>query len=270
MPFQDKNKFIEQVKNWLKLGEETVAERRERKLNSLFEGKSLSDFSKKIEEYKKRDEGVKIIFEDFFKIFKGCFDEIVAGSIEIQRPGKAIDSVSSISKVIYFLDFGYELFVSILLENFSSDEVKRYSSIVKPMDAAYLNLLEKRKALMSYLYPFSLGMNKNRQNTGAPEARSWLKNNKNRHALAGNRFYGTQDALGFVENLYRLGANKVLVDNISFEEKGGTYADSLIIRLPPESEKRQALFKVFNEELEKEGFELAKDKGENEFTLWWD
>lgn len=118
-------------------------------------------------------------------------------------------------------------------------------------------------------------MNEDSQGVNALEARNWLRNNKNESALATNRFVDTRTALEFIEKLYSLGAVEILVDNVMDEEQrikeeGGPYADSLIVKLPLEPEKRRVLFRIFSEESEKEGFGPVEDKGENMFTLWWD
>ena len=44
-----------------------------------------------------------------------------------------------------------------------------------------------------------------------PEAREWLKENRNESALASNRFGRTESALEFVDQLYGTGAERVIV-----------------------------------------------------------
>lgn len=73
----------------------------------------------------------------------------------------------------------------------------------------------------------------------APEAKEWLKENRNKYALAGNRFAGTKDAIKFVDKLYELGAVKVVISKDSiYDEKervkkeGGPYADAIVVTLP--------------------------------------
>jgi hypothetical protein len=107
------------------------------------------------------------------------------------------------------------------------------------------------------------------------EAASWLESNPNPHALAGNRFTSTEEALTFVEALYEHGAPEVLVTGIydedwRIEAEGGPYADTLIIRLPPEVENRRMLFEIANEEATREGFSPVRDIGQDELLLWWD
>jgi hypothetical protein len=107
------------------------------------------------------------------------------------------------------------------------------------------------------------------------EALTWLESNPNPYALAGNRFYSTKDAIAFVEMLYEVGAMEVLVTSIYDEDwrikaEGGPYADTLIIRLPHDSEKRNGLFKIVNEEAAREGFSPEIDIGQETLLLWWD
>jgi hypothetical protein len=107
------------------------------------------------------------------------------------------------------------------------------------------------------------------------EALAWLASNPNPYALAGNRFYSTEDAITFVEMLYEAGAVEVLVTNIYDEDwrikaEGGPYADSLIIHLPQDIEKRKRLFEISNDEAVREGFSPERDVGQETLILWWD
>lgn len=107
------------------------------------------------------------------------------------------------------------------------------------------------------------------------EARTWLKNNKNTSALGTNRFGTTEKALEFVEKLYELGAELVEIDGVMdepsrIEEEGGPYADSLIVTLPDDEDKRKAVFEVYKKETIDQGFEAEEYNGESEVTFWWD
>lgn len=95
------------------------------------------------------------------------------------------------------------------------------------------------------------------------EASEWLRaNNSN---FAGNRFNETARVIGmeenplvFVQNLYATGAVEVLVDNIYDEperirDEGYPYVDSLVVKLPPDPDKRKELFDIFREEAFFEG-----------------
>jgi hypothetical protein len=98
------------------------------------------------------------------------------------------------------------------------------------------------------------------------EAAAWLQANPNPYALAGNRFASTAEALAFVETLYAVGAMEVLVTGVYDEEwrielEGGPYADTLIVRLPSEPERRRALFEIVYEEARGEGFSPTRDIG---------
>jgi hypothetical protein len=107
------------------------------------------------------------------------------------------------------------------------------------------------------------------------EALAWLESNPNPYALAGNRFYSTKDAIAFVNMLYEAGAVEVLVTNIYDEDwriqaEGGPYADTLIVRLPQDTEKRKKLFEISNDEAVREGFSPERDIGQETLMLWWD
>ncbi|WP_333608738.1 hypothetical protein [Arsukibacterium sp.] len=112
-----------------------------------------------------------------------------------------------------------------------------------------------------------------------PEAREWLAKNNNPYALAGNRFFGTEDAKTFVESLYALGAVKVQIprdaiysDKKRIEEEGGPYADALLVTLPRSQTEIEALFEVFRAEASRQGmvFNSEEDVRNNKALLWWD
>ena len=109
----------------------------------------------------------------------------------------------------------------------------------------------------------------------APEARAWLRNNRNESALASNRFGPSSEARAFVDSLYQNGAVKVTVDNIMdepdrIEEEGGPYADTLIVQLPEEKNRRDALFEIHRVESQREGFDFTPDQGQQHLLFWWD
>lgn len=113
------------------------------------------------------------------------------------------------------------------------------------------------------------------------EARYWLKNNNNKHAFAGSRFENTKAASEFAEQLYNAGAeniqvNGILNEDMRIEKEGGPYADTFIIRLPEDKEKRQKIFSIYYKEAENEDFieniEFLRtiDYGQKDLVLWWD
>jgi hypothetical protein len=106
-------------------------------------------------------------------------------------------------------------------------------------------------------------------------ALAWLDSNKNKYALASNRFESTAEARKFVVELFRRGAVQVYVADPMEEEsrikaEGGPYADTLVVELPADSAKRAALFKLFAVEAGREGFEPEYDTGQKLVLLWWD
>lgn len=108
-----------------------------------------------------------------------------------------------------------------------------------------------------------------------PEALEWLRSNENPNALASNRFCSTAEAVAFVERLYDLGAVSVLVSGVRRElsraaEEGGPYADGLVVVLPEDSETRQRLFRVAQEEARRERSDPTTDWGQQQILLWWD
>ena len=106
-------------------------------------------------------------------------------------------------------------------------------------------------------------------------ARDWLESNQNEYPLASNRHGNTAGALSFVDKLLSLGAAAVFVADPAeepsrIELEGGPYSDTLVVLLPVEPEKREALFRLFAAEAEHEGFDAPQDTGQSEHLLWWD
>ena len=55
------------------------------------------------------------------------------------------------------------------------------------------------------------------------------------------------------------------------DEEGGPYADTLIVQLPKDPDKRKKLFEVYNDEIKKEGYhQVAEDEREKSIVFWWD
>jgi hypothetical protein len=113
------------------------------------------------------------------------------------------------------------------------------------------------------------------QNGRYYEAKEWLNNNKNESPLASNRFGAKENALKFVESLYETGAEGVYVVNVTdaertIKDEGGPYADSLVVRLPSDKDRRKKLFVIYAEESKREGFDSVSDFGQKELFFWWD
>jgi len=110
------------------------------------------------------------------------------------------------------------------------------------------------------------------------EALSWLMNNKNKYALAGNRFNSTTEAIEAVKRLYAAGATEVKVGPVMdeperIEREGGPYTDSLVVTFPREK-TREILLVVKSLQSDEGGH--AKDVYLDDEThkptlmLWWD
>ena len=109
------------------------------------------------------------------------------------------------------------------------------------------------------------------------EALSWLHDNKNKAALAGNHFGTTANAIKAVDALYAAGAVRVDVIVQYYEasriaKDGGPYADTLEVTFPKSGQKK--LF-AFIKSLEPDNLEDVDepipDTGPSSvWTLWWD
>ena len=113
--------------------------------------------------------------------------------------------------------------------------------------------------------------------TNGPEAREWLKGNGNESALASNRFGLTAGALEFVDELYRAGAERVIVPRTCLQDdadtiklEGGPYADCLSVFLPKDPNKKSAVLQLCRREIEREGFDPDEGSVEDFVFLWWD
>lgn len=108
-------------------------------------------------------------------------------------------------------------------------------------------------------------------NMHGPEARRWLRNNESESPLASNRFGSTENAVKFVNELYRAGAVEVLVPDEAIEaDEFEVYADSLVVVLPQDPTKRRRVLGICGREAHREGFDLGEDDGSGRIFLWWD
>jgi hypothetical protein len=104
-----------------------------------------------------------------------------------------------------------------------------------------------------------------------PEARSWLRGSSSESALASNRFVETRDALIFVQDLYRAGAERVVVPKDTIQSDGDeSYADALVVKLPDDPVKRDRVWKLCARELERLGENPPATPDSELVFLWWD
>jgi hypothetical protein len=103
-----------------------------------------------------------------------------------------------------------------------------------------------------------------------PEARRWLRRNRNPTPLAANHFATQAAALGFINELHALGARRVIVPSSSIQDgdDDGPYADSLVVFLPADPDARLAVCQRCERELDPPERINASDP--NPVYLWWD
>jgi hypothetical protein len=107
--------------------------------------------------------------------------------------------------------------------------------------------------------------------TQGPEALKWLRKNDGESALASNRFGETRDAMQFVEQLYRAGAARVVVPLPAIRsDEVETYADSLVVTLPTDPAKRDRVWKLCAQELQRAGEKPGDKPTGDHVLLWWD
>lgn len=112
------------------------------------------------------------------------------------------------------------------------------------------------------------------------EALSWLSNNRNKAALAAERFPTTGDAIEAVKRLYEAGATKVDVvatynEPSRIARDGGPYADELEVAFPAEGRERllSSIKELAPDNWRMGGLKLeqaaADNIGSEPETLWW-
>ena len=111
---------------------------------------------------------------------------------------------------------------------------------------------------------------------GGPEALDWLRANHHPDPFATNRFGTREGAVQFVEQLYAGGATFVSIDGVLMlpNHNWAPYADTLIVDLPADHEKRRDLFELMEhvgrpDEHDKVDQPLL-DSGQTAVRLWWD
>jgi len=111
------------------------------------------------------------------------------------------------------------------------------------------------------------------------DASKWISDN-HEGTFAYHVFPKKEQALEFVEELYKLGAKKVLVSNIETEDDWSEpqmyegkplkiYADELIVDLPEEKDKRLAIFSFINN-FREDASEYYKEEGQKSISVFWD
>lgn len=100
----------------------------------------------------------------------------------------------------------------------------------------------------------------------AVDALDWLRNDAG--VLAPYRFDTSAAAVFFVQRLYRSGAVDVVVVDIYDDPTGENppYSEVLMVVLPEDTDKRQAIFKLVDQEAINQGY----DYGQTELVLWWE
>lgn len=137
-----------------------------------------------------------------------------------------------------------------------------------------VGLLAGALLLGTYVFEFALvpdGQPLPRDYFQGPEALSWLRKNENESALASNRFMETENAVRFVKKLYDAGAERVLIPEDAITDDGvESYADSLVVTLPDDADRRQRVLDVCTPELLRQGGDPDELGAENQVYLWWD
>jgi hypothetical protein len=104
-----------------------------------------------------------------------------------------------------------------------------------------------------------------------PEALHWLRENESESALASNRFGETQNAVEFVQQLYKAGATRIIIPLASIQsDEVEAYADAVVVSLPSDSAKRDRVWRLCAEELRRIGEHPGDIPDEDLVLLWWD
>ncbi|HEY2586390.1 MAG TPA: hypothetical protein VGI81_11555 [Tepidisphaeraceae bacterium] len=93
------------------------------------------------------------------------------------------------------------------------------------------------------------------------EAREWLQSGEgNKRRLIEHR--STAQSLEVVERLYSLGAERVLAVGLGEDSLGQSWCRYLLVELPDEPRRREALFAFEREHAEATGFDATPDEGQ--------
>ena len=97
-----------------------------------------------------------------------------------------------------------------------------------------------------------------------PEAREWLKLLNRSDFFDGSRrsFLSFSQASRFVSKLYGAGAKEIGVIFLAGEPQG------FRVELPLDVARRQAIFEVVNRALERAGFSILRDSGQDDIVIW--
>lgn len=149
---QDINKdaLNKKLANWIKLLRKIDKQRQKNKYGILFDAKMFSLLENEIRFTHKTDTDIKLYFLDFYENF--CRRIIDASRYEAGS-GKIVDAISSVTKTIYALDKGYEIYSDIAL-GLPNIVLREHIEKGKQISQAFNILLQKRWALWMYLDPF--------------------------------------------------------------------------------------------------------------------
>jgi hypothetical protein len=105
--------------------------------------------------------------------------------------------------------------------------------------------------------------------TSHAEGRKWLSGAKRPDMRSLARFRTSRAALRFVETLYAVGAETVIVAVIYAGRRGKQFADRLLVKLPQTPSKRKALRKLCQDFCDRRGGALLPDEdiGENHLFI---
>lgn len=91
--------------------------------------------------------------DGFVELYEKFCERVIAGSDYEAGSGRLVDSISSFAKLIYLMDLGYGIYVSILFSR--ADLIEPHYQASKKIKQAFEILLKKRWYLHEYLDPFS-------------------------------------------------------------------------------------------------------------------
>ena len=104
-----------------------------------------------------------------------------------------------------------------------------------------------------------------------PEAGEWLRLNPNPDGFASGRFGSTKQANRFVQMLYAAGAKNVIIPNEAIDrDEQGPYADAMVVFLPEDSLRKNALRAICNQEIIRSHGDPKDQETQDAMLLWWE
>jgi hypothetical protein len=142
------------VRSWLELARVIGEQRRVNTFNPLFSFDCLREFSDLVDQFEVSKSSLPELEVKTIRALGTICEDILNGCKLVESAGTAVDSISSLSHILYFLDMGYEIFAGILHASYNEEEREPYFPVLEVWELAYDNVVNKRNSLVEYFDPY--------------------------------------------------------------------------------------------------------------------